>query len=152
MREIDVVDEAVIDADSAVVFQALVDEMTGKADWWSPHLTTRMRGETPASQAGAVFDITVHRPGTPRFTEKTIEVAENKLYRVEYVDGDFKGEGIWTLEPLGDRTLLRFRWRVRPQRWLLRMLSRFMDIGKMHSEVMKRGFEGLNQYVRQKKQ
>lgn len=156
MREIELVDEAIIDAGPAVVYQALVDELTGKTDWWSPHLEARPRGETPASQAGAIVDITVHIIGTPRFTAKTIEARENEMLRLQYVEGDFEGEGIWTFEPVGERTRVRFRWHVQPQRWLTRMLATllapFMDIGKMHSDVMKLGFEGLNRYVRQKKE
>ena len=146
MREIDVTDEALIRAGPAVVYQAILDELTGKTHW-SPYVEMKPRGEIPANQVGGIVDITVHRPGTPKFTSKTIEVIENKMVRFEYVEGDYSGEGQWTLEPTDDSTQVRFRWRVQPRRWLLRMLAPFIDIGKIHSEIMKFDFEGLNRHV-----
>jgi hypothetical protein len=146
MREIDVMDEALIGAGPAVVYQAILDELTGKTHW-SPYVEMKPRGEIPANQVGGIVDITVHRPGTPKFTSKTIEVIENKMVRFEYVEGDYSGEGQWTLEPMDDSTQVRFRWHVQPRRWLLRMLAPFIDIGKIHSEIMKFDFEGLSRHV-----
>ena len=151
MRDIDVVDEARFDADPAIVYQAVVDQLSGKIDWWSPHFVSRLRGETPADQVGGKVDMSVHGgPLTPRFTGRTIEVIQDHKLRVEYFEGDFRGEGIWTFELLDDHTLLRFRWHVVPHRRLFRVLSPFVDIGKAHSETMKAGFEGLNRYLRSK--
>jgi hypothetical protein len=36
MSEIDVVDEAIIDADPATVAKAITDEAAGKTPWWLP--------------------------------------------------------------------------------------------------------------------
>lgn len=87
MREIDVTDEALIGAGPTVVYQAILDELTGKTHW-SPYVEMKPRGEIPANQVGGMVDITVHRLGTPKFTSKTIEVIENKKVRFEYIEGD----------------------------------------------------------------
>ena len=141
-------DEVVIDADPATVAKAITDEAAGKTHWWLPLWEAKQRGDIPPNQVGGIFDITVHgRRGTVKFTAKTTEIKEN-MARVEYVEGAFRGEGIWTFEPVDGKTRLRFRWRVRPSGWLLRLLAPFIDIGQSHHEVMKAGFEGLNQYVK----
>jgi ribosome-associated toxin RatA of RatAB toxin-antitoxin module len=101
---------------------------------------------------GAILDITVHHAGTTRFAAKTTEIIENQLIRVEFVEGDFVGEGKWTFDPENGRTKIWFRWKVRPNRLLTRVISRFIDIGKLHSEVTQAGFEGLNEYLKQKEE
>ena len=150
MAEIDVVDEAIIDADPTTVYEALLDEVKGSTNWWMPHWEATPRGDTSAGQVGGIVDITVRHAGTTRFTAKTTEVIENQLIRVEFVEGDLVGEGEWTFEPENGRTRIRFRWKVRPNRLLPKLMSRFIDIGKVHSEVMQAGFEGLSEYLKQK--
>ena len=149
MSEIDVVDEAIIDADPATVAKAITDEAAGKTHWWLPLWEAKQRGDIPPDQVGGIFDITVHgRRGTVKWTDKTIEVTEN-MVRLESFEGAFRGEGTWTFEPVDGKTRLRYRWRVRPSGWLLRLLAPFIDIGgRSHHETMKAGFEGLNQYVK----
>jgi uncharacterized protein YndB with AHSA1/START domain len=152
MPEFDVVDEAVLAADPATVFQALLDEAMAITRWWLPHLEMKPRGGTPPNQVGGVVDITIHRPGKPSFAARTAEIVQNERCRVEYVEGDFSGGGTWTVEPIGNQTRLRYHWQARPTRLLFRLLSPFIDMGKMHSEVMKAGFGGLDEYLRGKKE
>jgi len=125
MSEFDLVDEAIIDADPATVARAIRDEAMGKTHWWLPYWETKPRGNIPTDQVGGMTDITVHKGVTVRFTAKTVEVTEN-LLGLEYVEGAYRGEGIWTFEPVDGKTRLRFRWRVQPTgwlRWLLRFAS-----------------------------
>jgi uncharacterized protein YndB with AHSA1/START domain len=150
MREVDVLDEALINAPPNAVFRALIDQASGKAPWWLPDLEAEPRGTTQADRVGALTDVTVHRLGTPHFTARTVEAVPGQILRVQYVEGDIRGEGTWTLEPAGTQTLLRFRWRVRPHRWMFRLLAPFVDFGRMHSEVMQIGFVRLSQYLGQR--
>jgi uncharacterized protein YndB with AHSA1/START domain len=151
MAEIDVVDEAIIDADPATVYKALINEVKGSTHWWMPYWESKPRGDITVGQVGAITDITAHSAGTTKFTVKTTEIIENKLIRVEFVEGDFLGDGEWTLVPENGKTKIRFRWKVRPNRFLTKLMSRFVNIGKIHSKVMQAGFEGLNKYLKQKK-
>jgi hypothetical protein len=115
-----------------------------------PDLEAEPRGTAPADRVGALTDVTVHRLGTPLFTARTVEAVPGQILRVQYVEGDIRGEGTWTLEPEGTQTRLRFRWRVRPYRWVFRLLAPFVDFGRMHSEVMQIGFVRLGQYLGQR--
>lgn len=150
MREVDVTDEAIISADPQTVFQALIDLASGRAQWWLPDLDAVPHGSTAADRVGALTDVTVHRPSTPRFTARTVEAVPGRTLKTEYVAGDIRGEGIWTLEPVGDRTRVRFRWHVRPHRRMFRLLAPFVDFGRMHSQVMQIGFGRLNEYLQQR--
>ena len=94
MSRIDVVDEAIIDADPASVFKALIDEVNGRTHWWMPHLEFRLRGETPIEREGAIFDVTIHSRGTPRWTAKITKIVEGKLIELEE-EGDF---GNWNMD------------------------------------------------------
>ncbi len=63
-----------------------------------------------------------------------------------YVDGAFRGEGLWTLEESGADTRLRYRWRVTSS-GALRLFGRFLPIAKSHSETMQAGFDGLERLL-----
>lgn len=148
MSEIDAVDEAIIDADPATVARAIEDESMGKSHWWLPSLEMEPHRDIPPSQVGGLVDTIVHGTRVPvRWTNKTVQVTENTV-RVEMIAGAFRGEGIWTFEPVDGKTRLRYRWRARPSGWLLKLFARFIDIEQVHHNVMKAGFEGLNQYLK----
>jgi len=153
MFEIDVEDEAIIDADPATVSRALIDEAAGRTHWWLPYWEAKPHGDIPPDRVGGMFDIIVRRGVVIRFTAKLVEITDNQL-RWEYVGGAYSGEGIWRFEPAEGKTRLRFRWRVRPMgwlRWLLRVAPSSERKGTSHREVMKAGFAGLNRYINQLK-
>jgi hypothetical protein len=76
MAQIDVVDEAIIDADPASTYDAdpastydaLLNEFRGSTDWWMPHWEARPRGHIPVGQVGAVVEIIARGSGTSMFT------------------------------------------------------------------------------------
>ncbi len=47
MFEMDVVDEAIIDADPATVSKAIMNEVKGKTHWWFPYWEAQPRGDIP---------------------------------------------------------------------------------------------------------
>lgn len=151
MPILDVVDEALIDADPATVYRAVVDEFMGRTRWAARHVEEKPRGLIPPNRVGGLFDVTVHRFATPRSIARTTEVTEDKLWRVEYIGGDVRGEGLWTFEPVEGKTRVSFRYRVRPKRWLFRLLAPFVDFGKLHSGVMQAFFAELDRFVKANK-
>jgi hypothetical protein len=150
LAEFDVYDEAIIYAKPEVVYKALLTEFSGETHWWMPYFEAKPRQGGAADQLGTLIDITIHsNTSLLRFTGKTVEVKENELLRVEYIEGDFLGEGIWKLEPSEENTKLSFRWHCRPARLLFKILAPLINIPKRHSAVMKSGFEGLNKYIKE---
>ena len=114
-----------------------------------PDLESKLRGETPIDREGTIFDLTAHSLGTPRWASKITKIVEGKLIELEE-EGDFVGTGTWTFEPTDGKTKIRFRWNVRPKRLLFVLVSAFVDIGKLHSDVMQKGFKALSSYLSQK--
>lgn len=65
INEIDVIDEALIDADRATVYAALGDLIRGKAQWWLPAVEVRPRTEIGSDLVGAVYGLAVRRLPAP---------------------------------------------------------------------------------------
>lgn len=148
MPRIDAFDEAVIDSSPVAVFKAILNEAAGVTHWWLPHWESKLRGSIPMDSEGAVFDITINRTGKPRFSGKITKVVEAKLLQLDF-SGDFVGMGEWKFEPTDGKTKVQYRWNVRPRRLPFRLLSPFIDMGKIHSDVMQKGFKALNTYLSQ---
>jgi hypothetical protein len=143
------VDEAVIDSPPLVVFKAILNESAGITHWWMPHWESKSRGEPPFDCEGAIFDITVHGKHAPRFSGKITKIAEGKLIEVE-LRGDFAGTGTWTFESIDGKTRVQYQWNVRPKRLSFVLAFPFVDMKKMHSDVMQKGFKALNSYLSKK--
>jgi len=149
MPKIDVTDEAVIGGPPLVVFKAVLNEHAGITHWWMPHLESRPRGEPPFDREGAIFDITIPGRHAARFSAKITKIVEGKLIEAEE-EGDFVGTGTWIFEPIDGKTKVRFRWNVRPKKLSFVLASPFVDMGKIHSDVIQKGFKALNRYLSQK--
>jgi uncharacterized protein YndB with AHSA1/START domain len=149
MPRIDAVDEGVIEDLPSVVFKAILNEHAGVTHWWMPYWESKLRGETPMNHEGAIFDITVHGKHAPKFSARIRKIVEGKLIEMEN-EGDFTGTGTWTFEPTDGKTKVRFRWNVRPKRLSFVLVSPFIDMGKIHSDVTQKGFKALNSYLNQK--
>jgi len=152
MARYDVVDEGIIDADlSTVSIKAYMDEFTGKTHWWMPLWESKPRGHKRIVQKGEVADIIVNRRGKSKFAARVTDFVENRLVYVEFFEGDFIGTGEWTFEPSDGKTKVRFRWKVKTNKLSLMLVALFVNIGKIHSEVIQGGFKALNRYLSQRK-
>jgi uncharacterized protein YndB with AHSA1/START domain len=155
MVRYDVIDATTVSSDPPAVWRALLDAGRGEVDWWEPYLRMRPAGDLPQGQVGALFEIAANVRGdlasrrTAHFTGQVREAEEPHRVVHDYVSGDFRGTGEWTFEPLqGGGTRLQMRWRADLHGLVPSILARFQDIGAIHSEVMQRGFERLEAYLR----
>jgi len=143
MPSYDVTDEAIIDATPERVFRALVDEYAGLTHWWA-QVESRPVGDIPFGQVGAICTVTVRNHGTARFSWRTAEILENHFIRFEYLDGDLVGYGDLKLEPVGDKTRVEYRWRVKT-RGKAHIIAPLLNIRRRHSEVIRAGFRALGE-------
>ena len=150
MKNIEAVDEAVIDGPPMVVYKAILNEFAGVTHWWMPYLESRIRGDTPFRE-GAIVDFTNHgvRGITSKYSHKITKIVETKSVEVEYA-GDLVGTGLWTFEPTDGKTKVQLRVSVRPKRLLFVLASPFVDIGKSHSDLIQKGFKSLNSFLSKK--
>lgn len=146
---IEVVEVALVNAPPSAVYAAIVDEAAGRTSWWRPYWRAEVRGDVPPDRVGSIMDISIRPPGrdqTVRVVARTAEVVPGRRIRVEYIGGDFVGEGMLTLEPEGEGTRVRIRLDARPTHWLPRLLSPV--VRKNHSAVMRSGFAALDEHLR----
>jgi len=114
-----------------------------------PYWESKPRGDVPFRKPGGIIDITVHCIGTPRFSGKSKEIIYDQLLKIEFFEGDFLGSGEYTLEPRDGKTKIKFRFNVKTNNLLFTLASPFINIGKIHSDVMQKGFKALNSYLSQ---
>jgi hypothetical protein len=151
MPKIDVTDEAVIDAPPLVVYRAILNEFAGVTSWWLPGIEHKLRGNTPIDCEGGVCDVTAHGAGmSAKFSQRMTKLVEGKSIEMD-IAGDFVGTGTWTFEPEDGKTRAKFRVKIRTNRLLFSLVGPFMgDLGKPHSNSMKKGFKALNSYLSKK--
>jgi uncharacterized protein YndB with AHSA1/START domain len=149
MPKIDVTDEAIIDSPPIEVYKAILNELSGFTKWWMPHIEFKPR--STIDREGAVFEATIKPQSrmSAKCSAKITKLATAKSIELEYTGGDFLGTGVYTFEPKDGKTKLKYRFNVRTNRLLASLLSPFINLSKAHSEVMQKGFQACNNYLRQ---
>jgi mannose-6-phosphate isomerase-like protein (cupin superfamily)/uncharacterized protein YndB with AHSA1/START domain len=148
-RPYEFVDEWDVAAPPEAVFDVLSDARTYPR-WWRPvYLDVEADGEP------AVGNVTrQHFKGRLPYhlhtRTRTVRLERPRLIEGE-TDGDLRGRGIWTLEPLASGgTHVRFDWRVNADRRLLRALTPLLRpaLRWNHNWAIARAIDGLEPYAR----
>jgi hypothetical protein len=130
------------------VIEILGDPM-GLARWWpSVYLQVReLEPGDPTTHVGRVVDLHTRGrlPYTLRWRFRVTESRGAAGFSL-VAEGDFVGTGVWTLEQHGDTVDVRYDWRIRADKPLLRYGSFvFRPIfSANHRWAMARGEESLN--------
>ncbi len=143
----DVVDEAVIEANSLAVYNAIIDVYDGKNNWWMPYVSSIILQGGSSAAPDSLSKVTIHGISKISFVTKTVETLKSEMIRVHYTKGAFRGEGLWEFQQVGNKTTIRFRWRSNPSGLLLNILGLFYPIAKSHSAVMQKGFKNLKKLL-----
>jgi ribosome-associated toxin RatA of RatAB toxin-antitoxin module len=149
MPRIDVVDVGIIDKPPSAVFKAYVNEVSGLTSWYMPIIQAKPQNNALINHVGAAFDVKINplSRANARFSCKVTEFIEPKLIKMD-ITGDFLGQGTWTFEPMdNDKTKVQIHFDVTIKRMMFRLLSRFVDMAKGHSEVRQKGFKVCNDYL-----
>ena len=129
------------------VFDVLADPF-GLARWWpSVYLDVKeLAPPDPTTGAGRVVGLVTKGwlPYTLRWSFKVTESRGDEGFTL-VADGDFVGTGVWTLEQQGDIVSVKYDWRIRADKPLLRYGTfAFRPIfGANHRWAMARGQESL---------
>jgi hypothetical protein len=86
-----------------------------------------------------------------RTTSEIVRLEAPRLVEAD-VRGDLSGRGLWTLNPTGMGTNVRFDWRVHADRPLLRRLTPVLRplFRWNHNWAIARAMDGLEPYARQR--
>lgn len=125
------------------VFAALLD-CASYPHWWPAELRVRV----PRANEGGVGSRIEIRPRGGQFICEVARVIQDREILIEYVEGVHRGTGRWTLEKLDDGTRACYQIDLEPQGWFVRLLSAWMDFGKMHSRSMAKVFDGLEGWLK----
>lgn len=136
--EYNLIDQAVISAPPAQVWDALVAELSGAGRWWAAKNSfhpTHLRPDVD----GGLTEMTVRpngqgKPGPVlRFTAKTTRVVPHEFLGMDYIGGNFSGSGTFRLSAAGEgSTALSMDFRANPEGWL-KLLAQVKDVGEEHS-------------------
>jgi hypothetical protein len=142
-------------ASAAEVAEILGDPL-GLARWWpSVYLEVReLKPGDPTTHVGRVVDL--HTKGRLPYTLRwRFEITESRGAAgfSLVADGDFIGTGVWTLEQHGDVVDVRYDWRIRAGKPLLRYGSFIFRpiFSANHRWAMARGEESLNLELRRRR-
>ena len=148
-RPYEFVDEWDVAAPPETVFDVLSDARTYPR-WWRPvYVDVEADGEP------AVGNVTRQHfkgrlPYHLRTRTRTVRLERPRMIEGE-TDGDLRGRGMWTLEPLASGgTHVRFDWHVHADRALLRALTPVLRpaLRWNHDWAIARAIEGLEPYAR----
>ena len=119
----------------------------GVAQWVPPMVVYKIRGEKRMDCVDTVCDITLRDGGTTiKMSDKTSKIVEDKLIELECA-GDFVGTGKWTFELADGKTKVQKRVNYEVKRMSFVLLSPFVNMRKANSDLMQKGFKGLNDYL-----
>jgi uncharacterized protein YndB with AHSA1/START domain len=153
MAKYDVLDEAVLEATPTEVATALENETHGRSHWWRSWMQIRPLDASRNLEVGATMRFAVHNPtsrvqwGLPRFTGRVTTYEPEHRIVFEFIEGAFRGTGEWVIERADDsHTRISFRWVASPA-GSMRLKAHLVDVPKMHSRVMRKGYKGLDRYL-----
>jgi hypothetical protein len=129
--------------DLTCVYAALVD-FENYPTWWPAELHLRVLRTSP-ELVGSRFEV---RPYGGRFVCEVARVVPRLEVVIYYCEGLHRGTGVWTLEQTAAGVRVCYRIDLEPQGWLPRLLSDWLDFGRMHSQGMERLFDGLEARLR----
>jgi uncharacterized protein YndB with AHSA1/START domain len=153
MAGYDIIDEKVIDAAPATVWQAVLAEFEGAHRWWTPWVTFEP-GDIPVDHVGGETRATIHTKGEHkggprlRFTARTRSVDPGRELVADYVEGAFRGSATFTVAPAdGGGTVMTMRWQARPHGFV-KVLAKLKDISKEHARTTADALDRLALYAR----
>ena len=147
-REYVFVDEWDVAAPAEAVFDALADPRT-YPEWWRPVYL-----EVSADGPPAVGSVSHQRfkgklPYSLEQTSEIVRLERPREFEVHVV-GDLEGRGVWRIEPRGEGVHVRFDWRVRGNKPVIRILTPLLRpvFRSNHNWAIRRAVEGLEPYAR----
>ncbi len=141
MPKFDVYDEAVIEAPPLAVFNIILDEFSGVTRFIPGY---EFKPRTPMDREGGTSDAKASSHGiVAKFFVKATKIENGKSIELELA-GDLTGTEQWTFEALDKKTKVKVRLKGATNKLLFTLLSPIVNIGKIHSESMQKGFKAMN--------
>lgn len=141
-------DEIIIPRPATEVWPVLAD-FNGYPGWWPKSLGIRVLSGG-RELLGTEVEV---RPFGGRPFRCRVEAADmpNRI-QMRYFGGLIDGLGEWRLEPMGQETRVTYRLEAKATGWVVVLLSKVLDLARLHSRPMQQVLRNLNNVVDQKHQ
>lgn len=132
-------DEIVIAYPAGDVWPVLAD-FAGYGRWWPKSLRVRV-----LSHAGETLgtEVEIHPVGGRPFRCRVEAVDVPNRIRMRYFGGFVEGVGEWRLEPSDEATRVTYALDVEARGWLVALLGKVLDLGRVHSRHMQSTLNNL---------
>lgn len=140
-------------------WRALLDEINGRASWWSPYARLEPQGSQPVDRAGTRVRMRVNPYGhvdqhwaTSRWVGEIVAFEPPSRLVLDIVSGDVRGSIAWDLAEAGpQRTHVIVQWSGQPA-GIARVVTAPVDAltgdgQDLHARVMARGLDGLERHL-----
>lgn len=120
---------------------AVLADIRGYPGWWPQDLRVRVI----IHESGLVGSEVEIRPrGGRPFKCRVIAADPPHRMEMRYFGGFVDGTGVWEITPASGGARVSYTLEAHAHGWLVALLARFMDLGKIHSRQMRGVFEGLS--------
>lgn len=129
------------------VFSALISELSNLSYWSRPFL--KFRGLAPGNslEIGQKGWMYIFGLGLPKMEIEIVEIVPSRKFKVQYIDGDFLGFGIFELSDFEGGTGVVFSWNATANSKRIDLLSRLLPIRAIHWLVVYLVLRNLENYV-----
>lgn len=141
MRELTSLDQRILSYKIEKIFPVIADFETYKE--WFPSKPGIKIIKTTAVKTGSIIQVQF---GIIKFTIELMRINPNKEIIVHY-SGAYRGKGIWYFFESANGTKLMYEIELEILNPLIRFSSLFLNIASLHSKMMTKIFDGLENYL-----
>ncbi len=139
-------DEIIIPLPATEVWQVLAD-FGGYSRWWPKSVRIRALS-SDVELLGT--EVEIHPVGGRPFRCRVEAVDVPKRIQLRYYGGFIDGYGEWRLQSLGQQTRVIYRLEAQARGWLVVLLGKVLDLGRLHSRSMQDVLQNLNDVLDRK--
>lgn len=141
MKELSSLDQKILNYKVENVFPVIAD-FTNYSKWFPENLQISLVKSTP-EKVGSVINIKI---GIIQFNIELTRINSNKEIIVHYT-GAYEGQGIWYFFDSSNGTKLMYEIDLKIKNPLIRLISFFINIASIHSQIMTKIFSRLEEYL-----
>ena len=142
MRKVQAEDETVIVCPPERIWQAIID-FNSYTKWWPASVRIVVRRVTP-ELVGSQVEIKPY--GGRAFLCEVESIRDGAELRLRY-SGVYRGIGVWTIAEGDGHCRVIYRIDLEVADLLMQLLSYVVSIPRLHSQLMREVFSGLEGYV-----
>lgn len=127
----------------------VIEDVPSYPSWWPASLGITVLS---AGEEALGAEVEIATSGSSRFRCRVTEVKPPNRMAMEYYGGLVSGTGVWTLTHSTEGTKVTYHLDAVGKGWLIKVLGIFMDLGAVHSRMMKGVLNNLQEKLQTQSQ